>query len=115
MTKKSLTLTSPITAHGEQIGTLTFREPKGADMVACGIPIVATAVKSGMRMEINAEAMADWIAALAGIPPSAVAALSFADMAAAMGTVVGFFAAAIPQLSSMITLPSANGGATSPS
>jgi len=105
-------LSTPITAHGETRHELTFREPKGADLVKCGIPFAVAVTAKGLRIEPDAETVAAWIADLAGIPPSAVATLSFVDMAAAMGQVVGFFVAAIPALSGMITSLSENGGET---
>ena len=107
-------LSKPIQAHGETLSALTFREPTGADLVKCGLPFSLAVDGTAAKVDFDTRAAAQWIAALAAIPPSSVAQLSFKDMAAAMMTVAGFFGEAIPPLSGMITLPLANGGATSP-
>jgi Phage tail assembly chaperone proteins, E, or 41 or 14 len=109
-----LPLSKPITAHGGQLSALTFREPGGNDLIDCGLPFSLVVGKKGVVVEINTAAMGEWIATLAGIPPSAMKQLSFGDMAAAMAKVTGFFGVVIPLISGMITLPSPNGGATSP-
>ena len=110
-----LKLKTPINAHGEVVDSLTFRDPTGADLVACGVPFTISMNGGGAgRIEPDMKAMATWISKLASIPPSSVATLSFVDMAAASAKVSGFFMAAIPELFSTTSSASDIGGETLP-
>jgi hypothetical protein len=92
----TLTLTKPITAHGQEMTTLSFRELTGGDLTSCGVPFTLGANEA---VEIKADAMGRMIAALASIPPSSVAHMNGSDWMAAAGKVVGFFGAPTPRTS----------------
>jgi hypothetical protein len=92
----TLTLKRPITAHGQEVTTLTFRELTGGDLASCGVPFTLGA---NDVVEIKADAMARMISTLASIPPSSVAQMKVSDWMAAAGKVVGFFGDTTPEKS----------------
>lgn len=80
----TIKLKKPIEALGETFTELTFREPVGKDITACGIPM------SGDN-QINTAAVAALISRLGNIPPKAVDELSASDYLKAMTAIVDFF------------------------
>ncbi len=65
-----LKLKSPIQAHGEQVNHLTFRTPKGRDFKTI----------SGQSLEQPFQAILDFAATLADVPPSAMDELIAEDV-----------------------------------
>lgn len=61
-----------ITAHGEDIKSLSFREPTGADIVRYGNPLALDGT-------INESKMEGMMSALAGVPPSTIKQLKARD------------------------------------
>jgi hypothetical protein len=81
----TLTLRKPIQAHGETVLVLTFREPTGKDLAACGMPggdsMASPEFGGYVRMMISR---------LAEIPPSSVDTMSAVDWRDAMIKVMLF-------------------------
>lgn len=93
MAGNKLTLSKPISAHDEKISELTFREPTGDDLMACGeMPFALETKKSGATLtHISTDALALYIERLAGIPMSSVKQMTPKDFMGAFGIVAGFF------------------------
>lgn len=87
MSEITVKLTRPIKAHGDEISTITIREPSGGDIMDCGYPLAL----EGQRALPQAEPIGRLIAKLGGIPPSSVRQLCMPDYNACMGVVLGFF------------------------
>lgn len=81
-------LKKEITAHGEQVSVLNFRELLAGDYAQHGFPILLG--DGGMRVP-NVPAIIGLIAAATSIPPSAVKQLGSSDFSECMGVVMGFF------------------------
>jgi len=88
MSDNTVILKKPIMAHGDEVKTLTFREPNGEDIIACGYPL-----QMGTDTYIPiAGVIAKYIGRLSGIPASSVKALSAVDFNVCMGAILPFFA-----------------------
>lgn len=85
----TVTLETPIQAHGEDVSTLTFRPLKVEDLNRSGYPIKMGADGTFEPVPDRVSAL---IGRLAGIPDSSVAQLTISDWHRAMEAVVGFFA-----------------------
>ncbi len=88
MSDNTVTLKKPIQAHGEEVTKLTFREPTGDDIMACGYPLQMSGDGTFVPL---AGAIGKYISRLGGIPASSVKALSAPDFQACMMTVIPFF------------------------
>jgi hypothetical protein len=100
-------LRKAIQAHGNEVTEITFREPNGGDVAACGFPFRFTVNDDGTQtVTPEANAITGLIARLGNVPLSAAKALTFDDWMACMGEVFGFFGQSIPKASS-------NGASTS--
>lgn len=84
---REIVLSKPISAHAEEVTTLTLRAPTGKDLRSCGVPYKLT---SDAEMTIEAAGMHRMISALAGIPPSAVDQLAAGDWNACAMAVLDF-------------------------
>lgn len=89
----TVTLSKPITAHGETVSTLTFREPTPKDLMQLGFPslIVPSAEGGVSGIEVRAKVIGAYIARLAGIPPSSVELMSVSDFIACQSEILPFF------------------------
>lgn len=87
---ETLSLSKPITAHGNEVTALTLRLPTGKDISACGVPYKLAA---DGEMSINAPAMHRMIAQLAAVPPSSVDQMAAGDWNRAAMLVLGFITA----------------------
>lgn len=89
----TVTLSKPIKAHGEEVSTLTFREPTPKDLMQLGFPslIVPSADGGVSGIEVRAKVIGAYIARLAGIPPSSVEAMSVSDFIACQSEILPFF------------------------
>ena len=83
-----ITLKKPIQAHGEQVATLTFREPTCDDIMTCGYPLQMGG--DGTFTPI-AGAIAKYISRLANVPPNSVKHLSAPDFQACLTAILPFF------------------------
>ena len=85
-------LSTPITAHGEQIERLTLRKPQTADMIDLGHPQRPVVIAGQeMAFDVRMNVVASYIARLGAIPMSSVRALSMQDFGKATQVVLGFF------------------------
>jgi hypothetical protein len=86
-------LSKPISAHGEEVSQLTFREPTPKDLMQLGFPslIVPSADGGVSGIEVRAKVIGAYIARLAGIPPSSVEAMSVSDFIACQSEILPFF------------------------
>ena len=92
MSDNTVTLRKPIQAHGEEVTTLTFREPNGDDIMTCGYPLQMSGDGSFTPI---AGVCGKYISRLGGIPASSVKALSAPDFQACMMTIIPFFTAGL--------------------
>lgn len=84
-------LRSPITAHGETVSELVFREPRGKDIAACGMPRTFVIRSKSTVMEVDTASIHDYIVALAGIPPTSADQISASDWSDVTTAILGFF------------------------
>jgi hypothetical protein len=89
----TITLREPVQAHGQELAAVTLRPPKGADIAACGYPLLLLGDGTGVdaQAQPDARAVTKYIARLGDVPPSTVNQLSASDWQACMLAVVGFF------------------------
>lgn len=88
-----LKLRTPIQANGEQLAELSFRAPKGADIVVAGMPFARQedAITGAVTAKYDAPALRQLISRQAGIPTSSVDAMDVRDWRDASAIVMGFF------------------------
>lgn len=87
VTSVTITLRRPVRAHGQEIDSLTLREPTGDDITVCGYPLQ---MADGAATPI-ATAITKYIARLGDVPASTVKALAVQDYSACLGAILGFF------------------------
>lgn len=83
-------LSRPIQAHGEEVTELTLREPTIGDLD--GVQVTIT----GDGCTIDLGAVARVAAGMAGVPPSAVRAISIRDLPALARPVFDFLGESLP-------------------
>lgn len=86
-----LTLSKPITAHGEELTELELREPTGDEVCEIGFPYLLHINDGETMIELRPKLIRAYVSKLAGVPPSSLSALSPADISTATGVVMGFF------------------------
>lgn len=80
-----LKLRKPVTnLDGNTVSELRFREPTGGDIAFCGMPVLP-------NMTVDASAMTEMMARLAGVPPSAIRALPAKDWTTGAYKIFRFF------------------------
>lgn len=84
----TITLSTPIEAHGETLAALTLRDLTAKDIRVLGYPFAITAAGATAP---DAAAVGRYIVQLAAIPSSSVDKLSPRDFMTATGAVMGFF------------------------
>jgi hypothetical protein len=90
---RTLTLTTPIDAHGEALSALTFRPLTVEDFDRVGYPI---RMGGDGTYEPIPDRISELISRLAAIPRSSVTQMSVADWHDALGLIVSFFGIAAP-------------------
>lgn len=84
-------LTRPITAHGEELSALTFREPVPEDLMQIGSPVLLIPSADGdMGIDVRPKVIAQYISRLASIPPSSVKSMCVADFMVCQGALLPF-------------------------
>ncbi|EKN6252616.1 TPA: phage tail assembly protein [Yersinia enterocolitica] len=83
-----LTLTTPITAHGEEITEIEIRDPTGKDVRELGYPYQLNPDDS---VKLLSAVVCKYITRLGNIPPSAVDSMSPPDLNMAGWMVARFF------------------------
>ena len=88
-------LKRPIQAHGETLKEIKFREPTGADIEACGVPVHFTWVPSdeggGVQVTYQAKNMSAMMSVLAAVPPSSIKMLHARDWITCAMALQSFF------------------------
>lgn len=82
-------LSKEIEAHGETLDELDVREPTPADVRA--IKSLPYALDREENVHLRPDVVAQYIARLAGIPPSSVDQIDLVDFNSICWTVAGFF------------------------
>jgi hypothetical protein len=92
LTAVTVPLSKPVTAHGEEVGELAFREPLTKDVIELGLPtLIVVGDDGGSGVEVRTKVVARYISRLAAVPMSTVEALALKDYNAASAAVIGFF------------------------
>jgi hypothetical protein len=89
----TITLSTPVMAHGEDIDCLVLRQPTTADLIDLGQPM-RLLPGNGVEdpaVEVRMNVVANYVARLAAIPLSSVKALALGDFGRATQAVLGFF------------------------
>lgn len=84
-------LRKAITAHGEEVMSIEFREPTGADIENYGNPVNIDFASSPPKISFDERKMAQMMAGLAGVPPSSIRQMHPKDWNTAAWSVAGFF------------------------
>jgi hypothetical protein len=87
----TISLTRPITAHGEEVSELTFVRPVTKDRVDLGDPRLIHVDGVDVAIEIRTKVVAAYISRLARIPSSSVTKLAFADFETCSAVILSFF------------------------
>lgn len=108
MSEQIFPLSSPITAHGEELTSLALRKLGPAD--ARTIRALPYLIASDESVRIDPEAAAKYIVRMAGIPMSSIDQLDMADFNGLAWMVAGFFLKSEPERTtssggSSMTLP----------
>jgi hypothetical protein len=93
MSAVTIKLSKPITAHGEELASITLRPPVPEDIMQIGTPtlLIPSADGETVGIEIRSKLIGQYIMRLAAIPMSSVKALSVPDFLQCQGAVMGFF------------------------
>jgi hypothetical protein len=95
ITKK---LTKPIhDGEGGKTSQITFREPVGADVEKCGMPVTLNFDHDPPRMIFNAKEMSAMMSQLSALPPSSIKMLAAKDWTSCAWALGHFF---LPDLGS---------------
>ncbi|MEP3246251.1 MAG: phage tail assembly protein [Sneathiella sp.] len=88
----SVTLRKPVKAHGETLTVITFNEPTGGDIIACGHPMnIKQEEDGGQTLVISTKAIGGLISRMGNIPLSSVRSMNANDFQACTNVVMGFF------------------------
>ncbi|GAB0645611.1 phage tail assembly protein [Leclercia adecarboxylata] len=85
---KEMVLNHPVSAHGETISVLEFKEPTGKDVRELGYPYQMNQDES---IKLQAHIIAKYIVRLAEVPLSTVDQMTPGDLNTAGWLVAGFF------------------------
>ena len=88
---QTVQLSTPITAHNEEVSELTFREPTTKDTIEIGLPTLIIISEGETGVEVRQKVVAKYISKLCSIPKSSVESLSLKDFSACTKVVMGFF------------------------
>lgn len=93
MSGATVTLSKAIQAHGEELSTLTLREPTPDDVMQIGSPslLIPSADGESVGIEIRAKVIGAYISRLAAVPLSSVKHMTIGDFNRCQGVIMGFF------------------------
>lgn len=96
MTDKSETvftrkLQRPITAHGETLEEISFREPTAADISRYGNPVRFNLFGDTSDISFYEDKMTAMLAQLSGVNPKAIESMSTQDWTSCAWGIAGFF------------------------
>jgi hypothetical protein len=78
-------------AYGEEVTELSFRKPKGIDLLAYGNPVVLDVASDPPGVKFDMKSTVAMLAALATVPPSTITSLETRDLLACAWGVAPFF------------------------
>jgi hypothetical protein len=86
-------LCKPVTAHGEEIDSITLRPPEPEDVMQIGLPtlLIPSADGESVGVEVRTKVVGLYIMKLGAIPLSSVKALHRRDFDKCLKAVMGFF------------------------
>ena len=87
----TLTLRTPIQAHGEEISELTFRPPTSQDLIDIGSPVKLDMASDPPAISHDERRFAQMMARLAAVPPSSIAKMHHSDFISAEWLLSPFF------------------------
>ena len=90
---KTVQLQAPVQAHGEEVATLTFREPTTKDVMELGqcTLLIPSSDGTSVDIEVRTKLVGQYIVRLCGVPMSTVHSLSLQDFNRCQAVVMGFF------------------------
>jgi hypothetical protein len=92
MTDTVVPLTKPIKAHGDEVSSLTLREPTAEDVMEIGYPyLIVTGDDKSEAIELRPKIVGRYVVKLAKIPLSSVKEMSIPDLQTMQAVVMGFF------------------------
>jgi hypothetical protein len=97
----TMKLTEPITAHGEKLTELNFREPTAKDIIQYGYPVIPRFNAGEFTISYNEEKMTAIMCGLLAVPPSSIAQLKTRDWATAAAWLATFF---VPDIGLLLSL-----------
>jgi Phage tail assembly chaperone proteins, E, or 41 or 14 len=87
----TIKLRKPVSAHGDMVKELTFREPTGADIMSLGDEYPITIDWTTGIIKINPAPMGTIMSLLAAVPPSTIRMLKARDWSTCAHALMGFF------------------------
>ncbi len=84
-------LSKPIEAHGATVSELELRQPTVEEVGEIGYPFLILSGDNGGAIELRPKIIMKYASKLAGIPPSALKAISLGDLSELQTAVMGFF------------------------
>lgn len=89
----TITLISPIKAHGEEVSEITLRDIATKDIMEVGLPtlMIPSADGKSVGVEIRQQVIAQYVIRMAKIPRSSVESLHPADWGKCQEWCMGFF------------------------
>jgi Phage tail assembly chaperone proteins, E, or 41 or 14 len=87
-----ISLRRPVSAHGDEIKELKFREPTAGDIEICGNPVNIDFVPGETpKLSFNSKSMSAMMSTLASVPPSTIRQLHTRDWNTAAWNLASFF------------------------
>jgi len=84
-------LEKPIQAHGEDVTTLTFREPTARDLLQVGNPVIFNMFANPPVVTHDPVVMAAMLSRLGNVPPSSIEQLTTRDLIDCSWGITRFF------------------------
>jgi hypothetical protein len=85
-------LRKPVIANGDEVTSLTFREPTAADIERVNNPVIIDMLSGDTpKLSFDAKAMSQMMSILAAVPPSTIKQMNTRDWNSAAWTLASFF------------------------
>lgn len=86
----TIQLEKPVTHGDESIEEITLRDMKMEDVYKIGYPYVLSGMEDEIEIVIKPKIIAKYISRLGNVPPSVVEQITFKDLTAFQGAIMGF-------------------------
>ena len=93
----TITLQKSVIANGDEVMSLTFREPTGGDIERAGNPVLIDWSTDPPMARYDSKAMTQMMSLLAAVPPSTIRSMNSRDWETAAVQLQSFF---LPELTS---------------